>query len=103
MVESQGGKPVSNFHLQEIQSLQNSLREREEYVIELENRLRALWDKYDGDRKHYIGRINRLEEFASRFLNPDDLGWAIGKYDRDEAREALGKERVESKAKEDKL
>ena len=42
-------------------------------------------------------RIKRLEEFASRFLNPDDLGWAIGKYDRDEAREALGKERVESK------
>jgi predicted RNase H-like nuclease (RuvC/YqgF family) len=42
-------------------------------------------------------RIKRLEDFASRFLNPDDLGWAIGKYDRDEAREALGKERVESK------
>ena len=44
-----------------------------------------------------LDRIKRLEEFASRFLNPDDLGWAIGKYDRDEAREALGKERVESK------
>lgn len=42
-------------------------------------------------------RIKRLEEFANRFLNPDDLGWAIGKHDRDEAREALGKERVESK------
>ena len=47
--------------------------------------------------------IKRLEEFASRFLNPDDLGWAIGKYDRDEAREALGKERVESKTKESNL
>ena len=47
-------------------------------------------------------RIKRLEAFASRFLDPDDLGWAIGKFDRDEAREALGKERVESKAKEDK-
>ena len=53
---------MSNFHLQEIQSLQNSLREREEYVTELENRLRALWDKYDGDRKHYMDRIKRLEE-----------------------------------------
>jgi len=48
-------------------------------------------------------RIKRLEEFTSRFLNPNDLGWAIGKYDRDEAREAVGKERVESKAKEAKL
>lgn len=53
---------MSNFHLQEIQSLQNSLREREEYVTELENRLRALWDKYDGDRKHYMDRIKQLEE-----------------------------------------
>lgn len=53
---------MSNFHLQEIQSLQNSLREREEYVTELENRLRALWDKYDGDRKHYMDRIKRLED-----------------------------------------
>lgn len=53
---------MSNFHLQEIETLQNSLREREEYVTELENRLRALWDKYDGDRKHYMERIKRLEE-----------------------------------------
>ena len=53
---------MSNFHLQEIETLQNSLREREEYVTELENRLRALWDKYDGDRKHYMDRINRLED-----------------------------------------
>jgi len=34
----------------------------ENYVTELENRLRALWDKYDGDRKHYMDRIKRLEE-----------------------------------------
>ncbi len=60
---------MSNFHLQEIQSLQNSLREREEYVIELENRLRALWDKYDGDRKHYNDRIKRLEEAGDAALN----------------------------------
>ena len=47
-------------------------------------------------------RIKRLEEFVNRFLNPEDLGWAIGKFDRDEAREALGMERVESKVKEAK-
>jgi predicted nucleic acid-binding Zn-ribbon protein len=43
----------------------------ENYVTELENRLRALWDKYDGDRKHYIDRIKRLEEagdFLSHYL-----------------------------------
>ena len=34
----------------------------ENYVTELENRLRALWDKYDGDRKHYMDRIKRLED-----------------------------------------
>ena len=34
----------------------------ENYVTELENRLRALWDKYDGDRKHYMDRIKRMEE-----------------------------------------
>jgi len=51
-----------NLHIQEIESLSNSLREREKYVTELENRLRALWDKYDGDCKHYMERIQRLEE-----------------------------------------
>lgn len=58
---------MSNFHLQEIQTLQNSLREREEYVTELENRLRALWDKYEVDRKHYMDRIKRLEEALSAY------------------------------------
>ena len=51
-----------SLHLQEIESLQNSLREREKYVTELENRLRALWDKLEGERKHYMNRIKRLEE-----------------------------------------
>jgi hypothetical protein len=68
MAQSQGGQAVSNFHLQEIQTLQNSLRERKEYVTELENRLRALWDKYDGDRKHYMDRIKRLEEAGNALL-----------------------------------
>jgi uncharacterized protein Yka (UPF0111/DUF47 family) len=65
-----------NLHLQEIESLQNSLREREKYVTELENRLRALWDKYDGDCKHYMERIQRLEEAGDRMrlfcADPDD-------------------------------
>jgi uncharacterized protein Yka (UPF0111/DUF47 family) len=51
-----------NFHLQEIESLQNSLRERQEYVTELENRLRDLWDKLEWERNYYTDRIKRLEE-----------------------------------------
>ena len=67
---------MSNFHLQEIETLQNSLREREEYVTELENRLRALWDKYDGDRKHYMDRIKRLEELGNELREcARQLGW----------------------------
>ena len=50
-----------SLHLQEIESLQNSLREREKYVTELENRLRALWDKLEGERKFYDQRIRELE------------------------------------------
>ena len=42
--------------------------ESENYVTELENRLRALWDKYDGDRKHYMDRIKRLEEAGNALL-----------------------------------
>jgi DNA repair exonuclease SbcCD ATPase subunit len=54
-----------NLHLQEIESLQNSLREREKYVTELENRLRALWDKLEGERKHYMEHLQLNEELVS--------------------------------------
>lgn len=57
-----------SLHLQEIESLQNSLREREKYVTELENRLRALWDKLEGERKHYMNRIKRLEEVGDEVV-----------------------------------
>lgn len=40
----------------------------ENYVTELENRLRALWDKYDGDRKHYMDRIKRIEEAGDKAI-----------------------------------
>ena len=58
-----------SLHLQEIESLQNSLREREKYVTELENRLRALWDKLEYERKHYMEQIRRLEEAGDGMLN----------------------------------
>jgi len=82
-----------NLHLQEIESLQNSLREREKYVTELENRLRALWDKYDGDRKHYMDRIKRLEEAGDEMYE----GWIGYGFTKDKH---LAAWRI---AKEDKL
>ncbi len=42
------------------------IRELQSDVTELENRLRALWDKYDGDCKHYMERIQRLEEAGDK-------------------------------------
>ena len=41
-------------------------------------------------------RINRIESFINRFLDPEDLGYVVNNYVRDDAREALGRERVES-------
>jgi len=61
-----------SLHLQEIESLQNSLREREKYVTELENRLRALWDKLEGERKHYMEQIRRLEEAGNELMYDND-------------------------------
>jgi len=49
-----------NLHLQEIESLSNSLRERQE-----ENRLRALWDKLEGERKYYMEHLQLNEELVS--------------------------------------
>jgi len=62
-----------NFHLQEIETLSNSLRKREKHVTELENRLRALWDKLEGERKFYDQRIRELEIAGNAmytFINP---------------------------------
>jgi len=38
------------------------IRELQSDVTQLENRLRALWDKLEWERKHYEDRIKRLEE-----------------------------------------
>ena len=54
------------------------IRELQEYITQLENRLRALWDKYYVDQKHYTDRIKRLEEagdaMAEWLENPRNLG-----------------------------
>jgi len=48
-------------------------------------------------------RIEQLEAFVNRFLDPEDLGYAVNKCFRDDAREALGRSRVESPSKNNNL
>ncbi len=64
-----------------------------QHVTELENRLRALWDKYDGDCKHYMERIQRLEEAGDKLYE----GWIGYGFTKDKH---LAAWRI---AKEDKL
>jgi hypothetical protein len=45
--------------------LDKKLADSRQHVTELENRLRALWDKLEGERKHYEDRIKRLEDAMS--------------------------------------
>jgi len=40
--------------------------------------------------------IKKLEAFVNRFLYPEDLGYTVNHFLRDDAREALGMKRVES-------
>jgi hypothetical protein len=54
------------------------------------------------DLKVAKDHIKRLEAFVNRFLDPEDLGYAVNKCLRDDAREALGRSRVESPSKEKK-
>jgi len=66
------------------------MSEPTQHVTELENRLRALWDKYDGDCKHYMERIQRLEEAGDKMfwtLDAEETG-SVGKEMWRKAKEA---------------
>lgn len=43
-----------------------------------------------------MGNLSLLEAFANRFLDPEDLGYSVSAYTRDQARVALGRQPVES-------
>jgi peptidoglycan hydrolase CwlO-like protein len=45
------------------------IRELQSDVTELENRLRALWDKLEYERKHYMERISELEKLGDTLAN----------------------------------
>ena len=54
--------------------------------------------KLSEEKRELQDRIKRMESFINRFLDPEDLGYTVNNYVRDDAREALGRERVETKA-----
>ena len=68
--------------------LERELNAEKQHVTELENRLRALWDKYDGDRKHYMDRIKRLEEAGDEMCFEFKAFCPLGSKTRDKWRKA---------------
>jgi septal ring factor EnvC (AmiA/AmiB activator) len=44
-------------------------KDLKQHVTELENRLRALWDKLEYERKHYMEQISKLEKLGDTLAN----------------------------------
>jgi hypothetical protein len=89
----QAMNPEYEAHARLCKSIGDMAKENEDlkqHVTELENRLRALWDKYDGDCKHYMERIQRLEEAGDKMfwtLDAEETG-SVGKEMWRKAKEA---------------
>jgi hypothetical protein len=64
------------------------IRELQSDVTQLENRLRALWDKLEGERKYYEDRIKRLEEAGDALSETQtydliqNINWRKAKEDK---------------------
>ena len=61
MLEMMRGTPPPTWE-QTCLDLDKKLADSRQHITQLENRLRALWDKLEGERKHYMERIEKLEE-----------------------------------------
>lgn len=61
MFEMMRGTPPPTWE-QTCLDLDKKLADSRQHITELENRLRALWDKLEGERKHYMERIEKLED-----------------------------------------
>jgi hypothetical protein len=72
----QAMNPEYEAHARLCKSIGAMAKENEDlkqHVTELENRLRALWDKYDAELKHCVQMIGRLENAGNemyKFINP---------------------------------
>ena len=67
--------PQYEAHARLCKSIGDMAKENEDlkqHVTELENRLRALWDKLEGERKHYMEQIRRLEEAGNELMYDND-------------------------------
>lgn len=63
--------PEYEAHERLCKSIGDMAKENEDlkqHVTELENRLRALWDKLEGERKYYEDRIKRLEDYGNALV-----------------------------------
>jgi uncharacterized coiled-coil protein SlyX len=61
LYEAMRGTPPPTWE-QTCLDLDKKLADSRQHVTQLENRLRALWDKLEGERKYYMERIEKLEE-----------------------------------------
>jgi predicted RNase H-like nuclease (RuvC/YqgF family) len=67
----QAMNPQYEAHERLCKSIGDMAKENEDlkhHVTELENRLRALWDKLEYERKHYMEQVRRLEEAGNNLL-----------------------------------
>jgi len=72
LVEMMRGTPPPTWE-QTCLDLDKKLADSRQYITQLENRLRALWDKIEGERKFYDQRIRELEIAGNAmyaFINP---------------------------------
>jgi len=63
--------PEYEAHARLCKSIGDMAKENEDlkqHVTGLENRLRALWDKLEYERKHYMEQVRRLEEAGNNLL-----------------------------------
>lgn len=67
LVEMMRGTPPPTWE-QTCLDLDKKLADSRQHVTQLENRLRALWDKLEYERKHYMEQVRRLEEAGNNLL-----------------------------------
>lgn len=71
----------------------------DEAMRELQEKLDAANERIQEMQKFLL----RTEAFINRFFDPEDLGYVVSTVVRDDAREALGRERVESGSRVSKI